>query len=209
MSEVRSENPVTTTVVGTGDAVGLPKISQGRVGSCKRKWLIARVQPNTEKSSCLKLQNLNYEGFAVTQEETVFWKNGERRKKKKIQRVIITQFIFVHVTEKEREKLLTHHFIKGFLINRATSGELRTFAELSDQEIERLKHLTSQSEYPVKFTPSQFEMGEEVTLQLGNSIYTANVFRILGENSTCIGVRVKALGCAYIEVPKAILTKQS
>lgn len=207
MSESRSDTYEIPPVMGTGDAVGMPSVDLGRGQLYKKKWLIARVQPNTEKSSCRKLERLRHEAFVVTQEEIGFWKNGERRKKKKVLRVIITQYVFVHVTPEETEQLLSYQFIKGYLLNRATAGSRRTYAELTEQEIERLKHLTDQSEYPVRFVPSGFTMGQEVTLRLGNFDYTANVFRILGEKSPCIGVRVKELGCAYIEVPMQALSK--
>lgn len=207
MSGNESNNPQEATVMGTGDAVGLQgnEISASKTG--KKKWLIARVLPNTEKASCKKLELFNHECFAATQEEVVLWKNGERKKRKKIQRVVITQYIFVHATDKEREQILSYQFIRGYLLNRATSADLRTYAELTDTEVARLKDLTNQSLFPVKFAPGSFKMGEEVTLQLGTFTYTANIFRIIGEKSPCIGVRVKELGCAYIEVPIQALTK--
>lgn len=207
MSEARSVNPNNPPVMGTGDAEGVPSGDGREAGPAQRKWLIARVPPNTEKSSCKKLEKLQYEAFAVTQEEVGFWKNGERKKKKKIQRVIITQYIFVHVNAWEREKLLSFMFIKGYMLNRATSSDLHTYAVLTDEEVRRLKSLTRQGDYPVSFIPSGFKVGEEVNLHLGNSNYTANIIRVLDKNTTCIGVRVKELGCAYIEVPPNILSK--
>ncbi len=207
MSEATSINPNITPVVGTGGAVGVPKSKNSQSDPAVRKWLIARVLPNTEKSSCQKLLSLDYEAFAVTQEEVRFWKNGERKKKKKIQRVIITQYIFVHVNDWEREKLLSLMFVKGYMLNRATSSELRQYAVLTDEEVLRLKSLTGQGDYPVSFVPSGFKVGQEVSIHLGNYNYTANIIRIQGRNAMCIGVRVKELGCAYIEVPPYVLSK--
>ena len=164
-----------------------------------RQWLVARVAPNTEKASRERLIELGYDAFVASQQEIRIYKNGNRKKRKKIERVVITQYVFLHLTEQERRTVVTLPFVKAFLINR--SSEQRTFATVSDEQIRRLKRMLGQSEQAVQFMTSGFTLGEEViVMNLGNNDYTGRIVRVPGDNSTYVGVRLDTLGCAYLEI---------
>jgi len=164
-----------------------------------RQWLVARVAPNTEKASRERLIELGYDAFVASQQEIRIYKNGNRKKRKKIERVVITQYVFLHLTEQERRTVVTLPFVKAFLINR--SSEQRTFATVSDEQIRRLKRMLGQSEQTVQFMTSGFTLGEEViVMNLGNNDYTGRIVRVPGDNSTYVGVRLDTLGCAYLEI---------
>ena len=164
-----------------------------------RQWLVARVAPNTEKASRERLMELGYDAFVASQQEIRIYKNGNRKKRKKIERVVITQYVFLHLTEQERRTVVTLPFVKAFLINR--SSEQRTFATVSDEQIRRLKRMLGQSEQTVQFITSGFTLGEEViVMNLGNNDYTGRIVRVPGDNSTYVGVRLDTLGCAYLEI---------
>ena len=164
-----------------------------------RQWLVARVAPNTEKACRERLIELGYDAFVASQQEIRIYKNGNRKKRKKIERVVITQYVFLHLTEQERRTVVTLPFVKAFLINR--SSEQRTFATVSDEQIRRLKRMLGQSEQAVQFITSGFTLGEEViVMNLGNNDYAGRVVRMPGDNSTYVGVRLDTLGCAYLEI---------
>ena len=164
-----------------------------------RQWLVARVAPNTEKACRERLIELGYDAFVASQQEIRIYKNGNRKKRKKIERVVITQYVFLHLTEQERRTVVTLPFVKAFLINR--SSEQRTFATVSDEQIRRLKRMLGQSEQTVQFITSGFTLGEEViVMNLGNNDYTGRIVRVPGDNSTYVGVRLDTLGCAYLEI---------
>jgi transcription antitermination factor NusG len=164
-----------------------------------RQWLVARVAPNTEKASRERLIELGYDAFVASQQEIRIYKNGNRKKRKKIERVVITQYVFLHLTEQERRTVVTLPFVKAFLIN--CSSEQRTFATVSDEQIRRLKRMLGQSEQTVQFITSGFTLGEEViVMNLGNNDYTGRIVRVPGDNSTYVGVRLDTLGCAYLEI---------
>ena len=164
-----------------------------------RQWLVARVAPNTEKASRERLIELGYDAFVASQQEIRIYKNGNRKKRKKIERVVITQYVFLHLTEQERRTVVTLPFVKAFLINR--SSEQRTFATVSDEQIRRLKRMLGQSEQTVQFITSGFSLGEEViVMNLGNNDYAGRIVRVPGDNSTYVGVRLDTLGCAYLEI---------
>ena len=164
-----------------------------------RQWLVARVAPNTEKASRERLIELGYDAFVASQQEIRIYKNGNRKKRKKIERVVITQYVFLHLTEQERRTVVTLPFVKAFLINR--SSEQRTFATVSDEQIRRLKRMLGQSEQAVQFMTSGFTLGDEVVvMNLGNNDYVGRIVRMPGDNSTYVGVRLDTLGCAYLEI---------
>ena len=164
-----------------------------------RQWLVARVAPNTEKACRERLIELGYDAFVASQQEIRIYKNGNRKKRKKIERVVITQYVFLHLTEQERRTVVTLPFVKAFLVNR--SSEQRTFATVSDEQIRRLKRMLGQSEQAVQFITSGFTLGEEViVMNLGTNDYAGRIVRVPGDNSTYVGVRLDTLGCAYLEI---------
>ena len=164
-----------------------------------RQWLVARVAPNTEKACRERLIELGYDAFVASQQEIRIYKNGNRKKRKKSERVVITQYVFLHLTEQERRTVVTLPFVKAFLINR--SSEQRTFATVSDEQIRRLKRMLGQSEQAVQFITSGFTLGEEViVMNLGTNDYAGRIVRVPGDNSTYVGVRLDTLGCAYLEI---------
>lgn len=202
MSEEADKQTITTTVTDTGDVAG----SSGDLKKAP-KWFIARVSPNSEKSSRDHLLQLGYEAFVASQEEIKFYKNGPRKKRKKVERVVITQYVFLHITEMERRKVVELPFIRCFLVDR--SYEVRTFATVSDDQMYQLKRMLGHTDVQVRFTASDYTIGEEVTVKgFGNFDYTGHVVRLRGDKTPYIGVRIDALGCAYLEINPENLTKK-
>lgn len=187
-----------STVMGTGDAVGVQRTKVKT--ATERRWLIVRVLPNTERKCLERLQKLNYEVFLAAQERICLWKNGDRIKRKKKMQVIITQILFVHITKEEENELILLPFIKSYLLDRAkTIGNMH--AEITDAEMDKLKQIVGQTE-EVKFADRMYKVGEEICVILGGCKVKANVIHIFGDNSSYIGVRIKALGCAYIKISR-------
>ena len=207
MSEERSDKMQATAVMGTGDAAGIPQAERSRAEEPQRLWFIARVSPNTEKSTRTKLQALGYEAFVASQPELRFWKNGVRQKRGVVEKVVITQYLFLHLTRKEREAVIRYSFVKEFMKNRA-SHDGRDFALMSDADMQTLMQMFAQSDRPVLFDTGDYTVGEEVVLHLGSGEYTARVVRRRGDTNTYYGIRISELGCAYMEVPPAALTRQ-
>jgi len=164
-----------------------------------RKWLVACVAPNTEKVSRDRLLALGYEAFVASQEEVRLYKNGDRKKRKKVERVVITQYVFLHVTEQERRQVVELPYVKYFLLDR--SYQDRTFATIPDHQMATLKQMLGQNDAPVQFTSSGFTLGDAVIVQgFGNFEYTGHVVRLRGVKNSFVGVRIEALGCAYLEI---------
>lgn len=206
MSEEKKGVQKDPSVLGTGDAVGVPIDTRNPISDSLKYWFIARVSPNTEKSTRSKLQSLGYEAFVASQQELRFWKNGSRHKRKMVEKVVITQYLFLHLSKKERDSVVRYSFIREFMRNKAAQ-ERTDFAILSDKEMDTLMAMFGQSDHPVQFDTSDYTLGDEVQLHLGSFIYSARVVRKHGDKGTFYGIRVGELGCAYIEVPPSALSR--
>lgn len=133
------------------DAVGVPDA----------RWYAAIVNARHEKSVSGKLDGLGIENYVATQKELHIWKYGKRRM---IDRIVIPSIVFVHCTEKERRNIVNLPFIYRFMVNRSSdSGKLgKPVAVISDAEINKLKFMLGQSDYPVEFLPTIFKVNDNV-----------------------------------------------
>ena len=200
MPDDKTITPIPPPVKATDDTRGIQESPEFPPVSSDRKWLIARVLPNTEKTSRDKLLKLGYEVFLASQMETRFWKNGNRVKKKVVESVIITQYLFVHVTLRERLELIALPFIKAFLKDSA-STDGTGFAIVPDEEMQALISILSQNDEPVNFISTGFKVGEKVKVSFGSYEYKAIIIKIRNDSKAYIGVRVRELGCAYLRMP--------
>lgn len=207
MSEERNNPLEVPAVMGTGDAAGVPEVTEIHDGEPARYWFIARVAPNTEKSARTKLRALGYEVFVASQPELRFWKNGVRQKRRTVERVVITQYVFLHLTRKERETVIRYSFVREFMRNKA-ANDRTVFAVMPDGDMSTLMRMFSQTEHPVLFDSCDYTVGDEVRLHLGSFEYAAHVVRRRGDGRVYYGVRVSELGCAYMEVPPSVLSRQ-
>lgn len=206
MSKETKKSPQVTSVLGTGGAVGMDVLPLDHPLQTQRRWYIAYVHTNTEKETRRQLEKLGYEVFVASQQEMRLYKNGDRKRRKMVERVIITHIVFIHATEKERRQLVTLPFISAFMMDRSQSQ--RAFATVPDLEMHTLRLMLGCSDRPVSFAPSGFTVGDTVTVRgLGNFDLTAEIVRLRGDNSSYVGVRIAALGCAYIEISPEYLIK--
>lgn len=199
MSEELSKSAKVTPAVVADDAVG---VSNG----AEKRWYIAYVGPRAEKSVRDMLQQKGYEAFAATQWELHVWKNGRR---KKIEQPVITQYVFIHVTEKERLQIVEFPEIHFFLTDKASSTNAfgrHSLAIVPNAQMELLMTMLADSENRVQFATTGFTIGEDVrVLGWGDNI-TGTIVRLRGDKSRYIGIRIPQLGCAYMEVsPKRLL----
>ena len=200
MSEKLSIDAKVAPAVVADDAVG---VSNGE----EKHWFIAYVGSRAEKSVRDKLLKKGYEAFAATQWELHVWKNGRR---KKIEQPVITQYVFVRVTEKERLQIVEFPEIHFFLTDKASATNefgRHSLATVPNAQMEMLMTMLADSENRVQFATTGFSIGEEVrVLGWGDNI-TGSIVRLRGDKSRYIGIRIPQLGCAYMEVSPKLLVK--
>ncbi len=194
--------PDVTTASETNDVeVGLQPQETPENTAPIRQWFVAFVGHNTEKICRDRLKKLGYDAFVASREEVHRWQNGKR---KKVERVVITNIVFVHCTEQERRFLVNFPFIKYYLVNRAGQRNEyggRPMAVIPDKQMDKLRFMLGKSERPVLYTASDFSLGDHVRLTgWGLEGFEGQVVRIPGGKGRYVGIRIDYLGCAYMEV---------
>jgi len=188
MSNVGPENGATAE--GAGDAVGVPQ----------RKWFIAFVGHNAEKASRDRLEKAGYEAFVASQKDMHYWRNGKR---KMIEKVIITNYIFVKVTESERRQIVNFPYIKSFMVNKSgkpNANGSRPLAFVNDKDMDMLKYMLHRAEFPVEFLAT-FAKGDRVKVIRGSMTgLEGNVVEMKDKTDKYIGINIEYLGCAVVHI---------
>lgn len=196
MSETEKNFETLTPAIVADDAVGLPR------------WYVAYVGTRAEKAVRDRLISLGYEAYAATQWEVHVWRNG---RKKKIERPVITQYVFIRLTEQQRAVVVTMPEIHYFLVNKA--GATNEYgrhlpAVIPDSQMQMLRRMLGQSDSTVRFATSGFAVGDAVRVMVGGGDLEGRIVRIPGDHARYIGVRIDQLGCAYMEVSPDFLIKK-
>ena len=182
--------------------------TDGAVGVAAAKWYIGIVPPRAEKSVRDRLLSLGYEAYAATRKEQHVWRRNERHT---VEQVLITNIVFVHTVDKELEGLRQHRIL-SFMRDTAKKTERGStpYAIVRDAEMQALQAMLTQDEYEVSFTPSDYTIGEYVSI-IGFGTDTAprlaQIVRLPNDNKDYVGIRVNFLGCAYMQVPMGRIVK--
>lgn len=195
MSEKDQKFEIETSAIVADDAVGIPR------------WYVAYVGTRAEKAVRDRLISLGYEAYAATQWEIHVWRNG---RKKKVERPVITQYVFIRLTEQQRTEILVMPEIHYFLVNRAgaTNAYGRHLpAVIPDSQMRMLQRMLGQSESAVRFATSGFSIGDTVRVLGWGDNLKGQVVCIPGDHARYIGIRIDQLGCAYMEISPDLLLK--
>ncbi len=145
-----------------GDTVGVPDDKQ-------KKWFVAIVNNNTEKSCGEKLAQMGYEVYVPIQREMHQWKNGKR---KWIDRIVLSCMVFIHCTETERKRHIVYlPFVSRFMTNRAkTVNGFHSPAVIPDVQMNLFKYILYASETPVNIEQRPLHIGDKVRVRRGGLI---------------------------------------
>ena len=195
MSEENQKFETGTPAIVADDAEGIPR------------WYVAYVGTRAEKAVRDRLISLGYEAYAATQWEIRVWRNG---RKKKIERPVITQYVFIRLTERQRAVVVAMPEIHYFLVNKAGAtneyGRHLT-AVIPDAQMQMLQRMLGQSDSAVRFATSGFAIGDTVRVLGWGDNLQGHVVRIPGDHAKYVGIRIDQLGCAYMEISPDLLLK--
>lgn len=181
---------VAAVPAGVGDAVGVDS----------RKWYVAIVKNNTEKTVQQRLAKLNYETFVAIQPEWRVWKNGKRAL---IDKVVIPSMVFVRCTEAERKHIVSFSFINRFLTNRAAvsvEGRMNPVAIIPQKQIDMLRFMLGQSDIPITFSEAPLRQHDKVIVVRGDlKGVEGEVIQTCGCKSDVV-VRIELLGSAKMTI---------
>lgn len=196
---------ISTPTTVAGEAVGILSSENSTLQTTPKKWFIAYVGTCAEKVVRNRLNEKGYEAYAATRWEIRVRSNGRRVK---IEHPVITQYVFVHVTEEERKIIVNYPYIHYFLTDKASEknqfGRHR-LAVVPDRQMQTLRAMLSEDDAVVQFASTGFSVGDEVSILGWDDDVTGHIVRISGDKGRYIGVRIQQLGCAYMEVTPAKL----
>ena len=188
-TEVQNVSPVKTN---TDDAVGLA-------------WYVALVRHNAEKKIQEDLSRLGFQTYLASQPRLRVYSSG---RKKWIDSLVIRSKIFIHCTDRQRLAVLNHPYIYRFLTDPsgAPVNGHRPLAVISEKEIETLKFMLGQSDYPVDFVPEIFHPGDLVKIVRGSLKGLKGEIIQSNETDKDLVIRLDILGCAKVTIPSSDLT---
>lgn len=187
-------------VVLSDSVAAVPSGVDDAVGVNGRKWYVAIVGNNREKSAAEKLEALGFESFVASQEEIRVWKNGRR---KTVDRVLLAATVFVRCTEYERRHFIVNlPFINRFMTDRAARSDNslnRPLAVVPDSQMAALRFMLGQSDNPVTFS-GDYVRGQNVRVVRGNLRGLEGEIVSLADGSSQLVIVIDALGCAKVHI---------
>ena len=191
-----SEDSQVPSAQKVDDAVGVPN----------RQWFVAIVGRNTEKACRERLSALGYESYVATQMETRVWRTGQ---KKQVERVLISNILFIHVTERERLEIVKLPYINYFLTDKA--GHTNDFgrhplAVIPDSQMDMLRFMLYHADSPVSFTSEPLRLGDHIRVIRGQ-LTGCEGYVAKDGNQTHLVVRIGFLGSAQVSISSDDLEK--
>lgn len=175
-----SESELESIVLVTTDREAHPK-----------RWIAALVQMCTEKKVGERLTKLGVENYVPTQTEIRQWSD----RKKKVERVVIPMVVFVHTDEKTERSLRMHSFIRKIL----TYPGQTAAAVIPDDQIDRLKFMLKQSDFPVEMMEHNLQVGDKVQIVRGALKGLEGEF-FKNVDKSVVAIHIEALGYACVSV---------
>ena len=180
-----------------------------------KRWYIAIVMHNTEKSCCKKLNDLfsadsqtplDFDTYVPSQKELHVWRNGRR---KKVDKILIPTYLFIRCTEKVRKMIKQEtDFIRSFMKDHAGQPNqygAYPFAFIPEHQMLNLMRMVGDAETPVTIDPRRLRVGAKVRVKGGRlKGLEGNVLRE-PNGRTSIVIGIDFLGCAKTEVPLELL----
>ena len=167
--------------------------------ACSRRWLVAKVRIFHEKKTAERLVKMGIECFLPVQQESHQWSDRQ----KTIDRVLIPMTIFVHVDPSEQKEVLTLASVSRYMVLRGES----TPAVIPDSQMDRFKFMLDYSEEAVSMSSTPLAAGE--TIQVIKGPLTGLQGELITVNGKAkVAVRLKMLGCAYVDMPVGFVEQQ-
>ena len=165
-------------------------------------WFVAVVRHNSELKVAEQLRNQGLEAYVATQPRLRIYASG---RKKWVSQLIISSKVFVRCTEKQRLQVVHNPFVYRLLTNRSgdnVNGH-RPVAVIPDKEIETLRFMLGQSDYPVDFQETPLNPGDSVKVIRGSLRgLEGKVIETSPTHKTFV-IQLDLLGCAKLTLPSS------
>ena len=168
-------------------------------------WYVAVVRCNCEVAIGrsieldLREQNFWFEYWIPTQKVVVFDKRSKKRKTK--ERVLLTTFIFCHVSKRQLDTIRFRSDVYKML----TMPGQRVIYRIRDKELEDYRRLIENPDLPATPCSGPLRKGQKVRITKGSMVgLEAYVQRVSGKKAT-IGNEIKYISGATIEIDRRFL----
>lgn len=122
-----------------------------------KAWHVVTTRSRAEKKVYSNLIKQNIESFLPLQKRLRQWKD----RKKWVETPVISGYCFVHIDQKEYERVIRTEHVAGFI---RFEGKP---ARIPDLQIDYLKKMLSQSDFEVEVSQENFEPGKKVEIVEG------------------------------------------
>lgn len=153
-------------------------------------WVALYSRPRSEKKVKEFLDKMGFETYLPVQKQIRQWSD----RKKRIDVVVIPMTVFVKISRDFLYKVLCHPLI----IRPFSLPGSKDIAKIPENQIERLKFILGQSDYPVSFDPTVFRIKDRVRVLRGPLMGLTGEIINFDNNSFELAVAVGLGGTADI-----------
>lgn len=154
------------------------------------------TRSRAEKKVLADLTAQNIEYFLPLQKKLRQWKD----RKKWVEMPLITSYCFVHITQKEYDRVLqTDNIVRYVTFERKA-------ALVPDQQIDALKKMAKQTDFEVSVTPDNFKTGKKIEIIAGPLVGVhGELIKLKNKNRFII--RIEQIDTVFsVEVPAEEIT---
>lgn len=166
-------------------------VTEGGGALCKN-WYVAYVKPNLERKDAQIISKLGFDTYVATQRVWHQW--SDRRKL--IDKVVITQIVFVRCDFKEAAKIERLSFIFHLLHKPGT----RQYATIPNKQIEDLRTVLKNADESVTFSADKFSKGETVSIRFGKFAGITGTVEKIDADSDYLTIAIDFLGYAKVKI---------
>ena len=128
--------------------------------ACPKSWIALYTRPRSEKKVKAYFDSIGIENYLPVQHQLRQWSD----RKKWVEVVVIPMVIFVRIDSHEIAEISGNPLILRPIY---LMGEGRKPAIIPDRQIDQLKFILGQSDYPVTFDPEIFKINDKVRIVRG------------------------------------------
>lgn len=159
-----------------------------------KQWMAVYTKPRNEKKVLERLNLMGVECYCPMQTRLKQWSD----RVKKVTEPLISSYVFVKVTEKERELVLQDVAVRNFVF------WLGKPAIIKEEEIERLKYINQDGELVESINLKEFKRGDKVRLIKSGFENTNGVLQKIGRQK--VSVLLESIGL-IVEISKMNVEK--
>lgn len=175
-------------------------------GTCDREarpkfWYALKVRSCCERKVEKKLNTLSIDTYVPLRQETRQWSD----RTKKISIILIPMVVLIKIEPERIPEVKKLSFV--FDIFKFPGQKVP--AKIPPEQIESLKFLVDSSNGQIDFKPTDFKLGDNVTIWRGDLKGLSGIIKENSNGKAKIGVIIDLLGCATAEISISDLKKRN